>query len=79
MHDGIKLLGVYIGVTVVVQAIAFVLSLAVDKAFPDLSFIAFLVVCLGSFVVSWPVAVWLTEPKAPAVNAAEVPVPAGKA
>lgn len=59
--QGALLMGVYILVTMSVQAAGFGISYAVQSQFPTAGLMTFLMFFLSSFAIAWPIAWRLTE------------------
>ena len=55
--DAAVLIIVYIGTTIVFQAIGFAISRAIDYQFPAVGLLSFLILFIASFYLAWPVAV----------------------
>jgi membrane protein implicated in regulation of membrane protease activity len=63
MNPALLLMGVYILVTFVLQALFFGVSQIVDRVAPDWSLLVFLILFMCAYGFGWPIAVRITEPK----------------
>lgn len=63
MAQSLILIGVYLLLTVVFQAVGFGISQLIDGFAPEWSLLVFLTLFLCAYGVAWPLAVRLTEPK----------------
>jgi hypothetical protein len=68
MNPAILLVGTYLFVVVILQALGFGISKLADYADPAWSLLVFLVLFISAFGLAWPVAVRLTAPRS-ATNA----------
>lgn len=59
--QALLLLLIYIGTTVVVQVVGFLISRLVDLQYPAISVMTFLVLFIAAFGIAWPIAVYITE------------------
>jgi hypothetical protein len=59
--DAALLIGIYIVTTIIVQAVAFGISQAIDYQFPAAGLLTFLILFLGAFYLAWPIAVSIFE------------------
>jgi hypothetical protein len=64
MNPALLLLGVYVAVTIVGQLFGFGISRIVDHLNPALGLMTFLVLFIAMFGIAWPIAVYLTKPRA---------------
>jgi hypothetical protein len=54
--DAGLLIAIYLVVTMIVQGIGFLISRAVDYQWPEAGLLAFLMMFMGAFYLSWPIA-----------------------
>jgi hypothetical protein len=65
MKSALLLIGVYLVLVIIGQAVGFGFSRIVDGFAPAFGLLTFLVLFIVMFFAAWPLAVYLTEPKKP--------------